>query len=96
MGRWTAPRPGRFTTGAHCTGGWVGVVACLDGMGAENLAPTGVRTPERPSRNVSLYRLSCLGSYTVQAVNVASIFKAFEFAEFEKRVNIKHYRVKGR
>jgi hypothetical protein len=29
----------RFTPAAHCTGGWVGVVASLDGTGAENLAP---------------------------------------------------------
>ena len=27
-------------------------------MGAENLAPTGIRSPDRPARNESLYRLS--------------------------------------
>jgi len=26
---------------------------------AENLAPTGIRSPDRPARNQSLYRLSC-------------------------------------
>ena len=28
-------------------------------MGPKNVAPTGVRTPDRPSRNESLYRLRC-------------------------------------
>ena len=27
-------------------------------MGAENLAPTGIRSPDRPARSESLYRLS--------------------------------------
>ena len=26
--------------------------------GAENLAPTGIRSPDRPARSVSLYRLN--------------------------------------
>jgi hypothetical protein len=30
--------------------------------GAENLAPTGIRSPDRPSRSESLYRLSYRGS----------------------------------
>ena len=30
-------------------------------MGAENLAPTGIRSPDRPSRSESLYRLSYPG-----------------------------------
>ena len=29
--------------------------------GAENLAPTGIRSPNRPARNESLYRLSYPG-----------------------------------
>ena len=29
--------------------------------GAENLAPTGIRSPDRPARSVSLYRLSYPG-----------------------------------
>ena len=90
MSGWIAQRPGRFTPGARCTAGWVGVVACLNGMGAENL---GVRTPDRPSRSVTL--LSRLGPYTVQAVTVAGTFRA-HVAEFEKCVNIKHYRDRGR
>ena len=31
------------------------------GTGAENLAPTGVRSPDRPARSESLYRLSYRG-----------------------------------
>jgi len=32
--------------------------------GAENLAPTGIRSAERPSRSESLYRLSYPGTQT--------------------------------
>ena len=42
------PRPlyPRERPGTHCIGGWVGFSAGLDG--AENFAPTGIRTPDRP------------------------------------------------
>jgi hypothetical protein len=42
--------------GTHCIGGWVapGPVS----TDAENLAPTGIRSPDRPARSQSLYRLS--------------------------------------
>ena len=46
-----APHP-RERPGIHFTGGWVGLRA-----GAENLAPTGIRSPNRPARRQSLYRL---------------------------------------
>jgi len=36
--------------------------------GAENLAPTGIRSPDRPSRSQSLYRLS----YPAHAVDINS------------------------
>ena len=43
-GRWSTPRPGRFTPGkdpgTHCTGGWVGPRAGLDGCG-KILPPPG-------------------------------------------------------
>jgi hypothetical protein len=32
--------------------------------GAESLAPTGIRSPDRPVRSESLHRLSYLGSYS--------------------------------
>jgi hypothetical protein len=68
-GGWSTPRPGRFTPqkepryplyrrlGGHqgCSG-WV----------QKNLAPTGIRFPDRPSRSESLYRLSCRGRSLVE------------------------------
>jgi hypothetical protein len=36
--------------------------------GAENLAPTGIRSPDRPARNQSLYRLRYCGQRTVQEI----------------------------
>jgi hypothetical protein len=52
MGGWSTPRPGHLTPDTHCTGGWT----C-----AENLAPTGIRSPDRPARSESLYRLTYPG-----------------------------------
>jgi hypothetical protein len=54
-----APRPGRFTPRKDPVpivqeAGWApGPVW----TGAENLAPTGIRSPDRPARSESLYRL---------------------------------------
>ena len=59
-GGWSAPRPGHFTPGKDPVpivqeAGWApGPVW----TGAENLAPTGIRSPHRPVRSESLYRLS--------------------------------------
>ena len=64
-GGWSAPLPGRFTPGKDPVpivqeAGWApGPVW----TGAENLAPTGIRSPDRPARSESLYRLSYPGSY---------------------------------
>jgi hypothetical protein len=52
------PRP-LFTPGKDpvlCTGGWVGAGPVW--TGAENLALTGIRSPDRPACSQSLYRLS--------------------------------------
>ena len=52
-GGWSAPRPGRFTPGkdpvpkAYEAGWGPGPVW----TGAENLAPTGIRSPDRPVRS---------------------------------------------
>ena len=46
----------REKLGIHCTGGWVGPRQVW--TGAENLAPTGIRSPDRPACSQSLYRLS--------------------------------------
>jgi hypothetical protein len=53
---WSTPRPGRFTPGTHCIGGWVGPRGGLDGYGKSR--PTGIRSPNRKARSESLYGLS--------------------------------------
>ena len=45
--------------GVHCIRGWVGPRAGLDGY--TNVAPTLIRSPYRPARSESLYRLSYRG-----------------------------------
>ena len=58
-GGWSTPRPGRFTPGKDRVpivqeAGWVpGPVW----TGAENLAPTGIRSLDLPAHSESLYRL---------------------------------------
>ena len=46
--------------GTHCTRGWVGPRAGLDRCGKSG-PPTGIRSPDRPARSQSLYRLSYRG-----------------------------------
>ena len=59
-GGWSTPRPGRFTPGKDpvpivLEAGWApGPVLTR----TKNLAPTGIRSPDRPAHNESLYRLS--------------------------------------
>jgi len=63
VGGWPTPRPGRFTPWKDPVpivqeAGWApGPVW----TGAENLAPTGIRSPDRPARSESLNRLSYTG-----------------------------------
>ena len=58
-GGWSTPRPGRFIPGKDPVpivqeAGWApGPVW----TGAENVAPTGIRSPDGPARSESLYRL---------------------------------------
>jgi len=47
----------RERPGTHCTVGWVGTPGPV-WTGGENLAPTVIRSPDRPVRSQSLYRLS--------------------------------------
>ena len=64
-GGWSTPRPGRFTPYKYPVhiveeAGWApGPVW----TGAENLAPTGIRYPDRPARSELLYRLSYPGPF---------------------------------
>ena len=67
----SASRPDRSLPrkrpGTQCTGGWVGPRAGLDRCG-KSRPPTGIRSPDRPARSQSLYRLSytahCFGLKT--------------------------------
>jgi hypothetical protein len=64
-GGWSTSRPSRFNPGkdqvpiVQEAGRAPGPVR----MGAENLAPTGIRSPELPARRESLYRLSYPGPH---------------------------------
>jgi hypothetical protein len=49
----------------HCTGGWVGLRA-----GLENLAPTGIRSLDRPASRQSLYRLHYPAHHTSDSTYV--------------------------
>ena len=62
-GGWSTPHPGRFTPGKDPVpivqeAGWAPWQVWTD---AENLASTGIRSPDRPARSKSLYRLSYPG-----------------------------------
>jgi hypothetical protein len=65
-GGWSTPRPGGFTPGNYTVpkiqeAGWVPGPAWA---GMENLAPSRIRTPDRPARNVLLYQLRYLKHFT--------------------------------
>jgi hypothetical protein len=55
-GEGSASRPDRSLPGTHSSGGWVDPRAGLDRCG--KFRPTGIRSPDRPTRSHSLYRLS--------------------------------------
>ena len=62
-GGWSTPHPGRFTPGKGPVpivqeAEWTPRPVWTD---AENLAPTGIRSPDRPVRSELLYRLSYPG-----------------------------------
>ena len=59
----------RERTGTHYTGGWVGPRAGLDRC--EKSRPTGIRSPDRPARSQSLYRLRYRAHTTMQAGYIA-------------------------
>ena len=64
-GGWSAPRPGRFTPGKDPVSivQEAGLTPGAVWTGTENLAPTGIRSPNRPARSESLYRLSYPGPF---------------------------------
>ena len=51
----SAALPPENRPGTHCTGVFVGLKASLDGCG--RIAFSGIRSPVRPARSESLYRL---------------------------------------
>ena len=62
-GGWSTARPGRFTPGKEPVpivqeAGWSPEAVWT---GVENLSRTGIRSPDRPARKQSLYRLSYTG-----------------------------------
>jgi hypothetical protein len=61
-GEWSASRPGRFTPGERAPfTHWIG--GCGRRGEEKILDHTGTRTPTPRSSSLSLYRLSCPGSY---------------------------------
>jgi hypothetical protein len=54
-GRWVrvdvTPQPPGKRPGIHCSGSWAGPKVGLDGYGKPN--PTGIRSPDRPTRSDS-------------------------------------------
>ena len=71
MGGWSTPRPGRFTPGKDLVPNLqeAGRAPGPVWTGAENLAPTGIWSPDRPSRSESLYRLSHPGPIQICTEN---------------------------
>ena len=69
-GGWLTPRPDHFTLWIDLVpivqeAGWVPGLLCT---GAENLASTGIRSPNRPTRSESLCRLSHPGGIREEVV----------------------------
>ena len=70
-GRWSTPRPGRYTPGKDpvLIVQEVGQAPGPVWTGAENLAPTRIRSPDRPARSESLHLLR----YPGPPVSMASV-----------------------
>jgi hypothetical protein len=92
-GGWSTSRPGRFTPEKDPVpivqeAGWASGPVWTN---AENLSPTGIRSPDRPARSESLYRLRYIQLY-IFIFEIFHLFldetKALKF----KNVNI-NYRV---
>jgi hypothetical protein len=71
-GGWSTPCPGRFTPSKDPVpivqeAGWApGPVW----TGEENLVSTGIRSPDRPARSESLYRLSYAGPPHIHSMHM--------------------------
>ena len=98
-GGWLTPRPGRFIRGKDPVpivqkDGWAPEP---DWTGAENLAPTGIRSQDRPARSQSLYRLSYTQEIKTE-VRLRSIreikteVKLRSFREIKTEVRLRSFR----
>ena len=77
-GVWSTPLPGRFAPNKEP----VSIVQTSWAprpvwTGAENLAPTGIRSPDRPGRSESLYRLSYPGPLIRAIINKCTLKAVF-------------------
>jgi hypothetical protein len=84
----------RKRPGTHCTRGWMGLRAGLDGYG-KNLAPTGIWSPDRPARSQSFYRLSYPGPPPPPPRPWRSIHKVPRCHLLSKRYTVSRYVLKG-
>ena len=78
-GGWSTPRPGRFIPGERDPVPILYEVGWAPGpvwTGAENLAPTGFRSPDRPASSELLYRLLYRGpkSHLISRKMLGEIF----------------------
>jgi hypothetical protein len=65
--------PGKYPVSIVKEAGWA---SGLIWTGAENLASTGIRSPDRPARSESLYRLSYRGNFRYKLVKkIVVLFK---------------------
>ena len=80
--------------GTRCVGGWVGTNVGLDGCWKTRFHPTGIRSPARPARSESLYRLSYpvpIKQYVylfiyLFRIRAASFLRRFKKVKIEKDV----------
>ena len=75
-GRWSAPRPGRFTPRNDPVpfvweAGWAPGPVWTS---AENLTPTGIRSADHPARSESLYRLSYRGPFGIDVTFITIVY----------------------
>jgi hypothetical protein len=81
--------PAALTTekrpGTHCTGGLVGLRASLDG--SEKISSPGVRTPDRPARSKSLYRLRYPGPYHTAVHRITTFSSHNNFCGWYRPLN---------
>ena len=56
--------------------------------GAENLAPTGIRSPDRPARSQSLYRLSYRGPRLILCrIEIGEKFRRKDSTDCQSQIN---------